>query len=337
MQPAAGLEGSGGRVWQGWRPEKAGRKGLALEPMQHKRQQLGSAEVQPGLSGLDVSIELLGQQPEMMGAGQTMVLGGMGHSIQVWGRWTWQLSRWRQSQQETGQSGQQEFTRSVGKGADPLPNGRGGRTGLGQLRQQAAKAQAPDEVEGDGLLQQAQHVMAVWMQKIRQQAVRPAADFAADPLNTQPVVPLLGAGPTRVGAPADQGALCLAFGMGTAIREGNVTPRTDISLGIVFDRKGEMMYDNHAFGTPLRVVEQLTLGHQGRCLPFCSDGSRLSPPTPGSSSPASLQSRLISPLRRIKQCDHIPLAGTCHLKSNYSIWPRLAFFPSNNVTCNNMG
>ena len=110
-------------------------------------------KVEPGLSDLDLGVELLGQQPEMVGTRQAAVLDWVRDALQMFGRYAVRKrSEWVQSHQSTGQQIQQELTRTVGKGADPLSNGRTGRSLLGHLPQQTSQAQADDEIEMDDVL-----------------------------------------------------------------------------------------------------------------------------------------------------------------------------------------
>jgi hypothetical protein len=109
--------------------------------------------VEPGLPELDLGVKMLGQQPETMGTGQAAVLDWVSNALQML-RWcaVRKLSQWVQGHQSMGQQVEQELTRTVGKGADPLPNGRAGRSWLGHLSQQATQAQPSDEVEVDSVL-----------------------------------------------------------------------------------------------------------------------------------------------------------------------------------------
>ncbi len=110
------------------------------------------------------------------------------------------------------------MTSPIGKGPHPFSDRGRSRAGLGQLLEQAAKAQPDDHVQPGHLVEQAEHVVPVGMQKIGQQAVRPAASLAAHPLNAHLVVASLGAGPAPVGAPADQPTVGSAVWMWTLLR-----------------------------------------------------------------------------------------------------------------------
>ena len=63
-----------GRDGQAWRPKEPGWDDLSLQPMEQKGEELRSSKVEPGLSELDLSVELLGQQPELVGTRQTTAL-----------------------------------------------------------------------------------------------------------------------------------------------------------------------------------------------------------------------------------------------------------------------
>jgi hypothetical protein len=61
-------------------------------------------------------------------------------------------SQWVQGRPLAGQQVEQRLTGTVGKGVDPLPNGRACWPWLGHLPQQATQAQPGDEVEMDSAL-----------------------------------------------------------------------------------------------------------------------------------------------------------------------------------------
>ena len=114
---------------QARRPEETGWDGLSLQPMEQKGEELRSAKVEPGLSELDLGVELLGQQPELVGTRQAAVLDWVGNALEMFRRCAVRVvSQWVQGDQSAGQQVQQELTRTVGKGADPLPDGRRGRS-----------------------------------------------------------------------------------------------------------------------------------------------------------------------------------------------------------------
>jgi hypothetical protein len=99
-------------------------------------EELRGCKGKPGLSDLDLGVELLGQQPETVGTRQAATLDWVRNALEMF-RWraVRERSQWVQGYQSTGQQIEQELTRTVGKGADPLPNSRTGRSLLGHLLQ----------------------------------------------------------------------------------------------------------------------------------------------------------------------------------------------------------
>jgi hypothetical protein len=104
--------------------------------VEQEGEELRSSKVEPGLSDFDLGIELLGQQPEMVGTRQTTALDWVRNALKMF-RWraVRERGQWVQGYQSAGQQVQQKLTRTVGKGTDPLPNGRTGRSLLGHLLQ----------------------------------------------------------------------------------------------------------------------------------------------------------------------------------------------------------
>jgi hypothetical protein len=102
--------------------------------VEQEREELGGCKVEPGLSDLDLGVELLGQQPKTVGTRQAATLDWVRNALEMF-RWraVRELSQWVQGDQSAGQQVQQELTRTVGKGADPLPDGGTGRSWLGHL------------------------------------------------------------------------------------------------------------------------------------------------------------------------------------------------------------
>ena len=144
----------------------------------------------------------------------------------------------------------------VGKGPDPFSHGFRGWSGFGQLVHQPAEAQTDDEIEPDHPVQQLKHVMTVGMQKVRQQTVGATTQPTADPLNAQAVSFRSGAGPAVVSAPADQAVSGLTVRVRTSFGQFEGTSWAGLGLGVLFDGKRKMDYDDHAMETPSRVVER---------------------------------------------------------------------------------
>ena len=98
--------------------------------------------------------------------------------------------------------------------------------------------------------------MTVGVQKVRQQTVGTSTQPAADPLNAQAVSFRCGAGPAVVSAPADQTVRRLTVRVGAPLGQFEGTAWAALGLGVLFDGKGKMDYDDHAcMETPSRVVE----------------------------------------------------------------------------------
>ena len=64
--------------------------------MEQKGEQLAHAKGQAGLAIFDLSIQLLGQLPESVGLGQSLVVLNLAAAGQVRRGWTGQLGLWRQ-------------------------------------------------------------------------------------------------------------------------------------------------------------------------------------------------------------------------------------------------
>jgi len=86
---------------------------------------------------------LLGQEPEAAGSFQAMAFDEVGDAIEMLGRCcVWQFGQGDKGHELTEQKVQQGFTRSVGEGGDPLPDGRAGRVVIEQPSRQATQARA---------------------------------------------------------------------------------------------------------------------------------------------------------------------------------------------------
>jgi hypothetical protein len=155
----------------------------------------------------------------------------------------------------------------IGEGGNPLPNGGDIRARRGQLLHQPVPTQAHDQVEGNDVLEQADHVMAVGMQEVGQQAVGVAAGLAPNPLDRDAVVDVSGAGRALVGSPADQAAVGLA--VGTGVRCGEAVTGEGNGFGVLLHRTGKVLYNDHELGTPPSSWSDCQISrHDGRCRPF---------------------------------------------------------------------
>jgi hypothetical protein len=152
---------------------------------------------------------------------------------------------------------------SVGKGPDPFSDRFRSWSGFWQAVHQAAEAQTDDEIEPDHPVQQLEDVMPIGVQKVRQQTVGATTLLAADPLNAQAVSFHSGAGPAVVSAPADQAVSSLTVRVRTPVGQFEDTAWAGLGLGVLFDGKRKMDYDDHAMETPSRVDERSTLSQRG--------------------------------------------------------------------------
>ena len=92
--------------------------------------------------------------------------------------------------------------------------------------------------------------MAVGMQKVRQQAMCTATDLAAYALDATQVVLACRTRPPLVRAPAGQGIGRVTVGMRTAIGECKDSPWKGNGGDVLFDGAREVLYNDHALGTP---------------------------------------------------------------------------------------
>jgi hypothetical protein len=104
------------------------------------------------------------------------------------------------------------------------------------------------------VLQQTDHIMPIGVQKVGQQAVRVAADLAPHSLDQDAVVDVAGAGRALVLAPANQATAGLTVGMRTGVRDGEAATWEGDGFGVLLYRTGEVLYNDHVFGTPPLVV-----------------------------------------------------------------------------------
>lgn len=104
------------------------------------------------------------------------------------------------------------------------------------------------------MLHQTDIIAPVGMDQVRQQTVRATTDFAPDPLYRNLVVDVVCTCPPTVGAPTDQTIGSLAFGMGTLPGNRKLATRKVGGLGVLLYRTGEVLYNDHIFGTPPPVV-----------------------------------------------------------------------------------
>ena len=220
----------------------------ALQPVKQKGEELVLGKVQARLAQLDLDIELLGHQPEAVGPRQAATADRIGDARQMLGHSVRQLGQGFQEQQGVGQHAKQQIARAVGERVQPLANRRAGWAGFRELAHQALPAQAGQEIQGHNTLEQSQDVMAEGMQKIGQQAMRPATRLAAEPLNLDAVLMVGQTGPTEVNAPANQRAGSLAVEVRAPVWDWEGTAREGNGGGILFDGTDKMQYNDHVVG-----------------------------------------------------------------------------------------
>ena len=92
--------------------------------------------------------------------------------------------------------------------------------------------------------------MAVGVQKVRQQAMCTATDLTADALDAYAVVLTLRTRPPLVRAPAGQGIGGATRGMRTSFGESKASPWKGDGGDVSFDGAREVLYNDHALGTP---------------------------------------------------------------------------------------
>ena len=230
--------------------------------MEQEREQFGRCEVETRQPNLDQGIELLGQEPEVVGTLQAAAFGQVGDAVEMLGRrGAWHVGQGGKSQELVEEKVEQEFASPVGEGANPLPDGRAGWTAVGrpslgfQRLHQATPAQASDETERDSQLQQVSSIESMGVHKVRQQTVCAATDLAPHALNPDAVVAVGCAGPPLVGAPTNQRIGCSAFRVWAAVWQGKAATWKGDCFGVLLDGIGKVLYNDHVVGTPPLVVK----------------------------------------------------------------------------------
>ena len=161
--------------------------------------------------------------------------------------------------------------------------------------------------------------MAVGMQKVRQQAMCMATDLAADALDTDAVRLACRARPPHVRAPADQATGSTALGMRTSIGESKGSSRKGNGGDVLFDGAREVMYNDHALGTPPPRGQASQLGATaGGVVLSASDGAIIH--TSATSVKLGCSCGSLSVLFQLcKQCDRLPFALCLTPAPNHSI------------------
>jgi len=302
--------------------------------MEHKGKELVGSEVQPGQPGLDLGVEPFRQKPEGMGAFQATALERIADALKMAGRLVWQFDRGVEGEQVTEQDVEQEMTRPVGKGAYPLPDSRRGGARLGQPVHEPLPTQAGHEVQVHDVLQEAQDVMPVGMQKVRQQAVSPTANPAAHPLHGETVASVHQAGPAGVGAPADQRAVGLAVGMRATLGKRKDTAVGMDGLGVFFDGTGEMLYNDHTMRTPLCVGGLGSVAPRREVSSFLVRLPAIIPIDAPSVNLCGSRGVACQPFLPTNQFGHKLASRSTPIQLDHSTWPHTARFRSTSAAAN---
>jgi hypothetical protein len=104
------------------------------------------------------------------------------------------------------------------------------------------------------VLEHANHIMAVGMQKVGQQAVGVTAGLAPNPLDRDVVVDVSGARRALVGPPTDQATADLTVGMRTGVWNGEAATRAGDGRDVLLHRTGKVLDNDDELGTPPLVV-----------------------------------------------------------------------------------
>jgi len=161
-------------------------------------------------------------------------------------------------------------------------------------------------------------------------------DLASNPLNHDEVGYVHCAGPPLVGAPADQTVGSLTFGMRTSLGDGKAMTRKGDCFSVLLYRIGEVLYNDHVVGTPPRVVKLASIEPQWEVSSFLAQLLAIILPYACSVKPGSSRGPLGAPSLLTRQRDRSPLVPRPLLRPNYSIWPRLVLFRSENLAYNSI-
>ena len=252
-----GLEWPGWRGRQGQRPEQTGWERLTLQPVYQKREELTGGKVEIRQASLDLSVELLGQEPENMRVFEAPALALLRDPLQMPWRLAGELDVGSEGEQVAQQVVEEQVTGTVGEGVNPLAYRGGGRPpGILRLHlaHQPSPTQTREKIERNHLLKQRDDKMPMGVKKVRKQAMRAATGLAAYSLDAEPVVGFSGERSTLIGAPADQRTCGLAVRVRTAIWQGKGTALRQEYCDVFFDGTEKWLYNDHELGTPPLVV-----------------------------------------------------------------------------------
>ena len=181
------------------------------------------------------------------------------------------------------------------------------------------------------MLQHADHVAPVGVQEVRQQAMRATTDLASNPLDFYEKIDVPCEGMPLVGTPADQTIGGLTLGVGTTLGDDKAMTRKGDCFGVVLDGIGEVLYNDHVVGTPPRVVKLVSIEPLREVSSFLAQLLAIIPSFACSVKPGSPRGPLGTPSLLTRQRGRSPFASHPHSRPNYSIWPNLALFRSENL------
>ena len=175
-------------------------------------------------------------------------------------------------------------------------------------------------------MQQTDHKMPVGMQKVWQQAVRATADFTPDALDTDAVVALRRERTSLVAAPADQTPGSATLGVRTSFGECKGAARKGNGGDVLLDGAREVIYNDHALGTPPPRGQASQLGATvGGVVLSASDGTIIYT-FAHSVKLGRFYISLSVRFRTLKQCGRFYSALYLIPAPDHSIWPRSAVF-----------
>ena len=161
--------------------------------------------------------------------------------------------------------------------------------------------------------------MTVRMQKVRQQAMCTATDLAADALDANAIILACRARPPLVCAPANQGTGSAALGMRTSIGKRKGSPWKGNGGDVLFDGAREVMYNDHALGTPPPRGQARQLGATVGGVVLSASGGAIIHTFVSSVKPGRSCSSLSAPFRLRNQCGRLHAAHYLTPAPNHSI------------------
>ena len=157
---------------------------------------------------------------------------------------------------------------------------------------------------------------------IRVKTPRPAADAQ----DANAVVLSFRARPPLVCAPADQAIGSTALGMRTSIGKRKGSPWKGNGGDVLFDGAGEVLYNDHALGTPPPRGQACQLGATVGGVVLSASGGAIIYTSASFVKLGRSRSSLSASFRLCNQCDRLLSALYLTLVSDHSIWPRSAVF-----------